>query len=362
MTHMLEQLPDPLFSFSEYRQSAAPVGDGAFGDFDALTVTVRARRHASMSAAFLVLPLCLVTGAVCLALFLDPASSARLSVPVSAASATMAFSFVVGTACPPVGYATRAHLLVLQAYAFAVAQLLETCYVRAIALGVEELDAAQAVNRRLIKDAVWASDRLGGNGAGDEPFDDPSGSQKGAAAGEARASEPTYPPPLATKLCTPAEAVGGSNGPADLEKQRGGDAKAGTGRVGPAASESEGRRGLRGRGAERYEGLGADWLDGSAALLNGGGGGGAGGLLGSAEVRRFVAGARWGARPVSILGGLGLVTDANAAAWRAHVARVDELARAALLPLAAGTLSVVLGVETLGFLTGPLSPAATRLA
>jgi len=79
-------------------------------------------------------------------------------------------------------------------------------------------------------------------------------------------------------------------------------------------------------------------------------------------VRRFIAGARWGARPVSILGGLGLVTDANAAAWRAHVARVDELARAALLPLAAGTLSVVLGVETLGFLTGPLSPAATRLA
>ena len=309
-----------------------------------------------MSAAFLVLPLCLVTGAVCLALFLDPASSVRVSIPVSAASATMAFSFVVGTACPPVGYATRAHLLVLQAYAFAVAQLLESCYVRTIALGVEELDAAQAANRRLIKDAIWASERLGHADAGGGAPPDASEPQKGAAApGEAPPSEPTYPPPVATKLYTPAEAGETSAAPLDLEKQRAG----GDGRCDKAGGGLH-----RGRGAESYAELGADWLDSSAALLNGGGGGdgGVGVLLGSAEVRRFVAGARWGARPVSILGGLGLVTDANAAAWRAHAARVDDLARAALLPLAAGTLSLVLGVETLGFLTGPLSPAASRLA
>jgi hypothetical protein len=353
VTNVRAQLPDPLFTFSNYRQSAAPVGDGAFGDFDALTVSVRARRHASMSAAFLVLPLCLVTGAVCLALFLDPASSVRISIPVSAASATMAFSFVVSTACPPVGYATRAHLLVLQAYAFAVAQLLETCYVRTIILGVEELDAAQAVNRRLIKDAIWASERLGPADAGDV-LQDTGLPQK--ASGQAPPSEPTFPPPVATKLYIPAEAGEDSAAPVDLEKQRVGDMR---------CIKVSGGGMHHGRGAESYSELNAelnaDWLDTSAALLNGGVGG-VEVLLGSAEVRRFIAGARWGARPVSILGGLGLVTDANAAAWRAHVARVDELARAALLPLAAGTLSVVLGVETLGFLTGPLSPAATRLA
>ena len=41
-------------------------------------------------------------------------SDARLAIPVAVGAATMAFSYVVGAAAPPVGYATRAHLLVLQ--------------------------------------------------------------------------------------------------------------------------------------------------------------------------------------------------------------------------------------------------------
>jgi hypothetical protein len=226
--------------------------------------------------------------------------------------------------------------------------------VRAIALGVEDLETAQAANRRLIKDALWASERLGCAAGPAEQAGH--GDAGGPSKDNGRpASEPTYPPPAATKLYTPA---------ADLEKSAGADGRQSGAWGDAAAAEPRGGTSLHHlRGSESYSELNnSDWLDSSAALLNGGGAGGVGGLLGSAAVRRFVAGARWGARPVSILGGLGLVTDANAAAWRAHAERVDELARAALLPLAAGTLSVVLGVETLGFLTGPLSPSASRLA
>ena len=319
-------MADPVFSFSDCRQSVSPVGAGAFAGFDELTVTVSARRLTSMSAVFLVLPLCLVTAAVCASLFLDPASDLRLSAPAAAAGAAMAFSFVVGAASPPVGYATRAHLLVLQAYAFAAAALLHTCYVRAVAVALAELDAAQAARRRLVKDAVWVAE-LAGAGAGL-----PAGQEL------AKVIAPMPPPPALESM--PSSVFLDMRGADEDHSGREGDPGHARGSAPEKAAAAAAAH--RGRGAERYE-----------ELIDGPGGCGARGVLASAAAQRFCA-EGWGAPPVPLFGGLGSVTAANAAAWRAHAATADEWARAGLLPLAAATIAVVLGVESLGFLSGPL--------
>ena len=54
-----------------------------------------------------------------------------------------------------------------------------------------------------------------------------------------------------------------------------------------------------------------------------------------------------------ILGGLGAVTAANAAAWRDAAARADEGARALLVPLVAGALACVVCADSLAVLGGP---------
>jgi hypothetical protein len=335
-------LRDPVFSFYAYRQSVAPVGVGAFAGIDALTVTIAAHRHASVAALFLVLPLCLITGVGLLTLFLDPASDARLRLPASAAAATMAFSFVVGAASPPVGYVTRAHLLVLQAYAFAAISMLQTCYVRAIALAVAELDAAQAARRRLIKDAFWIaglSSSAGAATAGEVP----------AAPAKAPAA-PTPPPPVLDAL-PPSVFLDMAALGVDATEPDERDMALAHLRAVERAVAGNSAAARRGHGPLRYEELTAD---GPTAAGGGAAAGGSAGLLASPAVQRFCK-EGWGAAPVPLFGGIGIVTAASAASWREHAARSDEWARAVLLPLAAGTVAVLVGVESLSFISSPFS-------
>jgi hypothetical protein len=65
-SQLLRGVPDPIFAFSDYRQSTSTIDSGLYAGFHVLSVSFAAVRISTMSSIFLVFPLCLV----CLALAL----------------------------------------------------------------------------------------------------------------------------------------------------------------------------------------------------------------------------------------------------------------------------------------------------
>ena len=108
-----------------------------------------------MSSIFLIFPLCIVCGAMVLVLSQHPSKDARLGVPTSGLAATMSFSYVISTLCPPVSYITRIHLLIFQTYIFATAELCVNYICWEIEFGRKELSSLNNANKNLLNDAHW---------------------------------------------------------------------------------------------------------------------------------------------------------------------------------------------------------------
>jgi hypothetical protein len=152
---LLKGISDPTFAFSNYTQRTVTIRDGIYANFHVLAISFTAARISTMSSIFLVFPLCLVCAALCLVLSQHPSKDARLSVPTSCLSATMAFSFVINNLCPPVSYVTRIHLLIFQTYVFASIDLCVNYFCWEIEFGRRELSALNAGNKNLLNDAHW---------------------------------------------------------------------------------------------------------------------------------------------------------------------------------------------------------------
>jgi hypothetical protein len=152
---MLQGILDPTFSFSSYNQAVFTITEGIFTGYDLLSITVRAKRLATMSSLFLVFPICLVCVLLCMNLQQEPGKDSRLSVPAGVISSVLAFSYVVSNQCPPVSYVTRMHLLMFQTYIFAGVALLVNYYLWVIDWAMKELSNLNTKNKNLLMDAHW---------------------------------------------------------------------------------------------------------------------------------------------------------------------------------------------------------------
>jgi len=149
----LRMISDPMYTFDSYREEVAVVAEAASGSsggsnsasgerqrsFSALTISLRASRSWSAASLTLVFPVGLLCFAGCLSVWLDPCSDARLLVPFLAAVANLAFSWLASWVCPPLGYPTRLHLLLLLAYVLSAAQLGFAAYLRSIIHALHQL-------------------------------------------------------------------------------------------------------------------------------------------------------------------------------------------------------------------------------
>ena len=89
---MLQKLLDPTFQFNNYNQSTYTITDGIFADYHLLSISIDARRLATMSSIFLIFPICILSASLCLVYSVEPGSNARLSVPLSCITSCLAFS------------------------------------------------------------------------------------------------------------------------------------------------------------------------------------------------------------------------------------------------------------------------------
>ena len=209
---LLQGLLDPTFTYSQYNQTAYSIQSGIFAGYDLLSITVRARRIATMSSTFLVLPLCIVGTALCMVMHQEPAKDSRLSVPLTAISATMAFSYVIANQCPPVSYTTRIHLLIFQTYVFGVAALVLNYYLWCIEFARKELTIANTKKKTLLADSQALAKRIKGLEIKDAAVKDRAAAQKVIVLAEGIHKPKPVPEPAQTPPPKPKEDIADDSG------------------------------------------------------------------------------------------------------------------------------------------------------
>ena len=152
---LLQGLLDPTFSYNNYNQTTYTLTDGIFANYHLLSISIDARRIATMSSIFLVFPICLLNAALCLVFSQEPANNARLSVPLGVITSCLAFSYVVSNQCPPVSYTTRIHLMMFFSYVVAIICLMINYYLWAIEFAKRQLGMMNADKKNLLMDAHW---------------------------------------------------------------------------------------------------------------------------------------------------------------------------------------------------------------
>eukprot|EP00291_Cryptomonas_curvata_P009097 CAMPEP_0172190890 /NCGR_PEP_ID=MMETSP1050-20130122/23372_1 /TAXON_ID=233186 /ORGANISM="Cryptomonas curvata, Strain CCAP979/52" /LENGTH=835 /DNA_ID=CAMNT_0012865829 /DNA_START=620 /DNA_END=3127 /DNA_ORIENTATION=- len=202
-TALLRALVDPTFTYSGYNQTGYTIQSGIFAGYDLLSISIRASRISTMSSTFLVLPLCIVGAALCMVMHQEPAKDSRLSVPLSAITATMAFSFVVSNQCPPVSYATRIHLLIFQTYVFGVAALLLNYYLWCIEFARKELGIANGKKKALLTDSQAVAKRIKAFDVKDAAAKDRAAAQKVIVLAEGVHKHTAKPPPQPAAAAAP---------------------------------------------------------------------------------------------------------------------------------------------------------------
>jgi hypothetical protein len=365
-TALLRAIMDPTFSYSGYNQTRYTIQSGIFAGYDLLSISIRAARIATMSSTFLVLPLCLVGVALCMVMHQEPAKDARLSVPLSAITATMAFSFVVANQCPPVSYVTRIHLLIFQTYVFGVAALLLNYYLWCIEFARKELGAANGKRKTLLADSQAVAKRIKSFDVKDAAAKDRASAQKVIVLAEGVHKVPAKPPPppaaaepqpvakdgvaeeaaaegkfndvlpSATPAAAPPEpsaavTVNIEAAAGDAEKGAAGGCK-----VAPVPAELSEATGA----FKNEEGVFRDVRQ----------------LLESEEVKTFKL-INWGGGPVRMLFGTCSVSNANVDAWARWVERVDGIARLVFPITITITIASILAVPNLAGLGSAPMPA-----
>ena len=160
---MLQALIDPTFTYDNYNQWTYTIPDGIFTDYHLLSISINAKRMATMSSLFLIFPICILCTALCLVYSVEPASNARLSVPLGCITSTLAFSFVVSNQCPPVSYTTRIHLMIFFTYTVSIITLFLNYYLWGIEFAKKELGKLNGDKKTLLMDAHWMPRKIGNN-------------------------------------------------------------------------------------------------------------------------------------------------------------------------------------------------------
>jgi hypothetical protein len=158
---LLQNVTDPTFVYSNYNQTTYTLTEGIFTGYHLLSVTIDARRLATMSSIFLIFPICILCSALCLVFSQEPANNARLSVPLGVITSTLAFSYVVGNQCPPVSYTTRIHLMIFFTYCISIVILIINYYLWAIEFAKKELARLNGEKKNLLMDAHWMPRKIG---------------------------------------------------------------------------------------------------------------------------------------------------------------------------------------------------------
>ena len=370
-TALLRALVDPTFTYSGYNQTGYTIQSGIFAGYDLLSISIRASRISTMSSTFLVLPLCLVGVALCMVMHQEPAKDSRLSVPFSAITATMAFSFVVSNQCPPVSYTTRMHLLIFQTYVFGVAALLLNYYLWCIEFARKELSIANGKKKALLADSQAVAKRIKAFDVKDAAAKDRASAQKVIVLAEGVHKPSAKPPPqpavaaapppmtkdviaddaaVAGKLLSvlPSDAAAADQLPpsksaaAEVKVEiaaSGGTSKeaAASGcKVAPVPAERSEATGA----FKNEEGVFKDVLQ----------------MLESDEVRAFKL-LNWGGGPVRMFLGARVMSNANVDSWAKWVERVDGMAKLVFPVAIAITIASILAVPNLVGLGSAAMPA-----
>jgi hypothetical protein len=159
-SRLLRNIIDPTFNFDGYNQATYTIRDGIFANFDLLSISIQAQRIPTMSAIFLIFPLCMLCLALAMVLHSEVGNQQRLSVPMTVMTGTMAFSYVISNQCPPVSYTTRMHLMIFQTYIFAVIILLLNYFLWCVDYARKELSKNEAKNKTLLADADAISKKI----------------------------------------------------------------------------------------------------------------------------------------------------------------------------------------------------------
>ena len=162
-TLILQMLVDPTFTYDSYDQWTYTIPDGIFTNYHLLSISINARRMATMSSLFLIFPICILCTALCLVYSVEPGSNARLSVPLGCITSTLAFSFVVSNQCPPVSYITRLHLMIFLTYFVSIIALFLNYYLWGIEFAKKELGRLNGDKKNLLMDAHWMPRKIGNN-------------------------------------------------------------------------------------------------------------------------------------------------------------------------------------------------------
>ena len=312
---LLDGLVDPTFVFSSYQQASFTVASGVFTDYDLLSISVLGQRIATMSSIFLIFPLCIVCASLCLVLHRQPSNDARLSVPTTLISATMAFSFVISNQCPPVSYTTRIHLLIFQTYIFATAALAVNYYLWSIEFCRKELSGNNDRNKALLNDAHWVPRKIKPTTTNVVVL--PEGIHKPPDPPAATDAPGSLPPKVASDAPEQVQSL------SHAEPIHVFDFMAPEPQPEPPKSSKSGS-------FPDKDGAFKDVTD----------------LLDSDEVRVFKV-QRWGGAPVLIWWGLVEVNNGNTADWAEHVKLVDRILNAAFPVLCVISVGCILGVQNL---------------
>ena len=358
---LLQGLLDPTFTYSQYNQTAYSIQSGIFAGYDLLSITVRARRIATMSSTFLVLPLCIVGTALCMVMHQEPAKDSRLSVPLTAISATMAFSYVIANQCPPVSYTTRIHLLIFQTYVFGVAALVLNYYLWCIEFARKELTIANTKKKTLLADSQALAKRIKGLEIKDAAVKDRAAAQKVIVLAEGIHKPKPVPEPAQTPPPKPKEDIADDSGEkgrflnvvpasegteavinrpapsesAEIQVQISAAAKLPKEEGGAAVGNKVAPEGIKAKSAEtgafkNEEGVFRDVLD----------------LLDTEEVKTFKK-LNWGGGPIKMLFGTRLMHNQNVDNWVKWVERIDNIAKLAFPIAITATIASILAVPNL---------------
>lgn len=136
---IINNLHDATFDFSNYQQSVGRMKSGLLAGYDILKISITAKRLATYNSINLLFPLTLICIGLMATYLLPLRSSARVSMPVSALGATLAFSLVLSQSTPPVSYVTRMSLFIFQTYLYGIFALLSQSWIFLMMDGIKSV-------------------------------------------------------------------------------------------------------------------------------------------------------------------------------------------------------------------------------